>query len=69
MKCRKHPKYKAIRKPTCNCVTCWKMYAEKHELTSRAKLALQRPVNYEELEFRDQWEIDKRLGILDWDGS
>jgi hypothetical protein len=32
----------------------------------RAKL---RPANYLELEPREQWEIDKRLGILDWDGT
>ena len=32
----------------------------------RAKM---RPANYLELEPREQWEIDKRLGILDWDGT
>lgn len=28
-----------------------------------------RPSNYFELSGNEQWEIDKRLGILDWDGS
>lgn len=28
-----------------------------------------RPSNYFELSGREQWKIDKRLGILDWDGS
>jgi hypothetical protein len=27
-----------------------------------------RPPNFESLTSREQWEIDKRLGILDWDG-
>jgi hypothetical protein len=31
----------------------------------RAKL---RPANYLDLEPCEQWAIDKRLGILDWDG-
>jgi hypothetical protein len=30
--------------------------------------ALQRPKNYHELTPRRQWEIDKDLGILDWEG-
>jgi acyl-CoA synthetase (AMP-forming)/AMP-acid ligase II len=32
----------------------------------RAKL---RPPNYASLPQKEQWEIDKRLGILDWDGT
>ena len=28
MKCNKHPKYKAIRKPTANCSKCHAMFAE-----------------------------------------
>lgn len=28
--CKKHPKYKAIRKPTCDCACCWKIYDELH---------------------------------------
>ncbi len=30
---------------------------------------LARPVNYEKLSPENQWTIDKRLGILDWDGK
>jgi len=25
-KCKKHPKYKAIRKPGCDCDVCWAIY-------------------------------------------
>lgn len=31
--------------------------------------AMKRPSNYHKLSSQDQWEIDKRLGILDWNGS
>lgn len=31
-------------------------------------VALQRPLNFEELSSEEQWGIDKELGILDWDG-
>jgi hypothetical protein len=31
--------------------------------------ALDRPENYAQLSPEEQWEIDKRLGILDWDGK
>lgn len=30
--------------------------------------ALQRPANYHCLSMEQQWAIDKRLGILDWEG-
>jgi hypothetical protein len=33
-----------------------------------AQKAKQRPANFNSLSPREQWEIDKRLGILDWDG-
>ena len=26
MTCKDHPKYKAIYKPRCDCLTCWIMY-------------------------------------------
>ena len=26
-RCSKHPKYKARRRPECNCLDCWKLYA------------------------------------------
>lgn len=31
--------------------------------------SFQRPKNYFKLSEREQWEIDSRLGILDWEGS
>ena len=31
--------------------------------------AMKRPSNYFKLSAREQWDIDKRLGILDWDGE
>lgn len=30
-------------------------------------LALQRPINYPMLSPEEQWEIDNRLGLLDWE--
>lgn len=33
-----------------------------------AARAMWRPGNYNTLSAQDQWEIDKQLGILDWDG-
>jgi len=30
MKCKEHPRYKAIRKPKVKCKDCWKYYREKH---------------------------------------
>ncbi len=35
-------------------------------MTPDARRALQRPNNYAKLSARTQWEIDKGLGILDW---
>jgi hypothetical protein len=29
-RCRKHPKYRAIYKPRCQCKECWKYYARLH---------------------------------------
>lgn len=26
VKCKVHPKYKAIRRPQCDCLDCWKMF-------------------------------------------
>lgn len=34
-----------------------------------ARAAELRPANFRELEMQEQWDIDKRLGILDWDGD
>lgn len=33
-----------------------------------AEAAAPRPSNYADLSLREQWEIDKQLGILDWQG-
>lgn len=33
------------------------------------KAALKRPANYADLPPQEQWDIDKQLGILDWDGK
>jgi len=32
LKCRKHPKYKAVRKPTADCEDCLKLWNLKQEL-------------------------------------
>lgn len=29
-KCKKHPQYKAIRKPRADCSVCWSMYNESN---------------------------------------
>lgn len=34
-----------------------------------AEKSKERPANYEKLSAREQWQIDKELGILDWDGK
>lgn len=36
------------------------------EMSEEAK---KRPDNFEEMSAEEQWEIDKELGILDWEGS
>jgi len=46
----------------------------KKEKSRKKKLAEEkpwnrRPKNYGSLSPREQWEIDKKLGILDWDGK
>lgn len=30
--CKKHPKYKIIKKPTADCIDCWKLWANKLEM-------------------------------------
>lgn len=38
--------------------------------SEEAKIArLGRPENFESLSPREQWDVDRDLGILDWDGS
>lgn len=31
--------------------------------------SFQRPRNFFRLSFKEQWDIDKKLGILDWEGK
>jgi hypothetical protein len=38
-------------------------------LSEGAQQAKRRPIDYCELSPERQWEIDKQLGILDWDGA
>ncbi len=38
-------------------------------LGPHAEAATRRPASYCELSTQSQWDIDKRLGILDWDGE
>lgn len=40
MKCKKHPKYKAIRKPMCDCKKCWGSGCIKNQLKIKNKLTL-----------------------------
>ena len=39
------------------------------ELGPMALASHQRPANFFKLSSEQQWEIDKHLGILDWDGD
>lgn len=41
------------------------------QMTNKEMLeqAKKRPENFTKLTSEEQWEIDKDLGILDWDGS
>jgi hypothetical protein len=34
-----------------------------------AKKSLERPADFLYLPIKEQWQIDKELGILDWDGD
>lgn len=43
--------------------------AGRAALSGLARTACQRPTNYADLSGEEQWAIDKRLGILDWDGD
>lgn len=38
-------------------------------LSEKAKKALERPLNYNSLQPAEQWAIDDRLDLLDWDGT
>lgn len=43
--------------------------AQDKPLSSMAERAKGRPKNFDSLSPREQWDVDKRLGILDWDGT
>lgn len=36
-KCKKHPKYKAIRKPIADCQECREMWSKKQEETKKGE--------------------------------
>jgi hypothetical protein len=38
-------------------------------LSAKAQTALTRPQNFDDLPPAEQWAIDDRLGLLDWDGN
>lgn len=38
-------------------------------LSVKAQTALTRPQNFDDLPPAEQWAIDDRLGLLDWDGT
>ncbi len=42
--------------------------AKGANLGRQAQAAAMRPSNFDELPEKKQWDIDKALGILDWDG-
>jgi len=46
-----------------------KAKAAGQPLGPQAQAATQRPANFCELGEESRWAIDKRLGILDWDGE
>ena len=38
-------------------------------LSPEARIALRRPAGFMGMRERERWDIDKELGILDWDGG
>jgi hypothetical protein len=42
---------------------------EVHPISLEAQQAKKRSPNYKQMTPQEQWEEDKRLGILDWDGK
>lgn len=42
---------------------------QEKPLGYQARQALKRPKDFEKLSPSAQWEIDRMLGILDWDGD
>ena len=67
------------RETGCQCEVDWrddgKIWPRKDEHSTRdcphhsmRERAKQRPKNFNQLSAREQWAIDKKLGILDWEG-
>lgn len=54
------------------CPRCYKRVGDTHLSTCKEALmqrqAKKRPENFTSLTVREQWAVDKALGILDWDG-
>lgn len=59
----------ALKKVRASVKETAKKTEEKKEPSEGARRAALRSPNYESMSARDQWEEDKQLGILDWDGD
>jgi len=69
--------YSAVQCHACG--TVWRTKADfvlslpdgknLYDLSEGARKAMERPANYADLPADEQWAIDKKLGILDWDGK
>lgn len=70
------------REPAVQCHCCGTVWRTKadfvlslpdgknlYDLSEGARKALERPANYADLPAAEQWAVDRRLGILDWDGK
>ena len=81
MKCKKHPKYQAIRKPRVKCKQCDKIYEAKHaapikkqpkeKAKPKIKSIKRTPVNYKHMTMTDfiaQGGVTKELDRLGKDG-
>lgn len=54
MKCKKHPKYKAVYKPRTGCWECWDLYREKHPEEKVFYSSMDIPLYYIE---EGRWDI------------
>ncbi len=63
MACKKHGKYKAIRRPRVDCLECWKSYAMELEEKVDHLLANLAYVKQEEVEMCGTCAERKREGI------
>ena len=63
---------RTIEGPFVRCPDCIRLEpypASQMMKGPQATAAERRPTNFGALSAQEQWDIDKRLGILDWDGS